>query len=34
VVVEGMQEREEALKILADSLVMYRKLRRGELSGS
>lgn len=34
VVVEGMQEREEALKILADSLVMYRKLRRGELQKS
>jgi inorganic pyrophosphatase len=31
VVVEGMQDRDEALKILADSLVMYRKLRRGEL---
>ena len=27
-----MQERDEALKILADSLVLYRKLRRGELS--
>jgi inorganic pyrophosphatase len=32
VVVEGMQEREEALEILRDGLVMYRKLRRGELS--
>ena len=32
VVVEGMQEREEALRILRDGLVMYRKLRRGELA--
>jgi len=32
VVVEGMQEREEALEILRDGLVMYRKLRRGELA--
>jgi inorganic pyrophosphatase len=31
VVVDGMQERDEALDILRDSLVMYRKLRRGEL---
>ena len=31
VVVEGMRERQEALEILRDSLVMYRKLRRGEL---
>ncbi|KPK15141.1 MAG: inorganic pyrophosphatase [Myxococcales bacterium SG8_38] len=31
VVVDGMQERDEALHILRDSLVMYRKLRRGEL---
>ncbi len=34
VVVEGMQERDEAIAILRDSLVMYRKLRRGELSKS
>ena len=32
VVVEGMQDREQAIEILRDSLVMYRKLRRGELS--
>ena len=32
VVVEGMQERDEALKILRDGLVMYRQLRRGELT--
>jgi inorganic pyrophosphatase len=32
VVVEGIQERKEALQILRDGLVMYRKLRRGELS--
>jgi len=32
VVVEGMQDRDEALEILRASLVMYRKLRRGELS--
>ena len=32
VVVEGMQEREQALLILRESLVFYRKLRRGELS--
>jgi inorganic pyrophosphatase len=32
VIVEGMQEREDALRILRDGLVMYRKLRRGELS--
>jgi inorganic pyrophosphatase len=32
VVVEGMQEREEALGILREGLVMYRQLRRGELS--
>ena len=32
VVVEGMQEREQALQILRDGLVMYRKLRRGELA--
>jgi inorganic pyrophosphatase len=32
VVVEGMQERDEALKILRDGLVMYRQLRRGELA--
>jgi len=31
VVVEAMQEREEALRILSDGLVMYRRLRRGEL---
>jgi inorganic pyrophosphatase len=31
VVVDGMQERDEALRILRDALVMYRKLRRGEL---
>ena len=31
VVVEGMRARDEALDILRDSLVMYRKLRRGEL---
>ena len=31
VVVEGMQEREEALGILREGLVMYRQLRRGEL---
>jgi len=30
--VEGMREREEALQILRDGLVMYRQLRRGELS--
>ena len=29
---EGMREREEALRILRDGLVMYRQLRRGELS--
>jgi inorganic pyrophosphatase len=34
VVVEGMQGRDEALQILADSLVLYRKLRRGELAKS
>jgi len=32
VVVDGMQERKEALQILRDGLVMYRKLRRGELA--
>ena len=32
VVVEGMQGREVALEILVDSLVLYRKLRRGELA--
>ncbi|NOQ84661.1 MAG: hypothetical protein GQ551_11690 [Myxococcales bacterium] len=32
VVVEGMQERDEALKIPRDGLVMYRQLRRGELT--
>ncbi|MGB3051411.1 MAG: inorganic diphosphatase, partial [Polyangiales bacterium] len=32
VVVEGMQERDDALRILRDGLVMYRQLRRGELS--
>jgi inorganic pyrophosphatase len=32
VVVEGMREREEALEILRDGLVMYRQLRRGELA--
>jgi hypothetical protein len=32
VVVEGMQERDEALNILRDGLVMYRQLRRGELT--
>lgn len=31
VVVEGMQEREAALGILREGLVMYRQLRRGEL---
>jgi inorganic pyrophosphatase len=32
VVVHGIQEREEALQILRNGLVMYRKLRRGEIS--
>ena len=32
VVVEGMQERDQAIEILRDGLVMYRKLRRGELA--
>jgi len=32
VVVHGIQERAEALQILRNGLVMYRKLRRGELS--
>lgn len=32
VVVEGMRERDEALAILRESLVLYRKLRRGELA--
>jgi len=32
VIVDGMRERDEALEILRDSLVMYRKLRRGEIS--
>ena len=32
VVVEGMQERDQAIEILLDGLVMYRKLRRGELA--
>ncbi len=32
VVVDGMRGREEALEILRDSLILYRKLRRGELS--
>ena len=27
-----MQEREQALEILREGLVMYRQLRRGELS--
>ena len=31
VIVDGMQERDEALRILREALVMYRKLRRGEL---
>jgi inorganic pyrophosphatase len=31
VVVEGMRGRDEALQILRESLVLYRKLRRGEL---
>jgi inorganic pyrophosphatase len=32
VVVEGMQERDEAIEILRNGLVMYRQLRRGEIS--
>lgn len=32
VVVDGMQGREVALQILKDSLEMYRRLRRGEIS--
>ena len=32
VVVDGMQERDEALRILREGLVMYRQLRRGELT--
>lgn len=32
VVVEGIEERNEALQVLRNGLVMYRKLRRGELS--
>ncbi|MBW2223830.1 MAG: inorganic diphosphatase [Deltaproteobacteria bacterium] len=32
VIVEGMQERDEGLRILRDGLVMYRQLRRGELA--
>ncbi|MDH3622616.1 MAG: inorganic diphosphatase [Myxococcales bacterium] len=32
VIVEGMQNREAALQILKDSLELYRKLRRGEIS--
>jgi inorganic pyrophosphatase len=32
VIVDGMQEREQAIAILRDSLVLYRKLRRGELT--
>ncbi|MGD8317058.1 MAG: inorganic diphosphatase [Myxococcales bacterium] len=31
VIVDGMRERDEALEILRESLVMYRKLRRGEI---
>ncbi|MEM7137657.1 MAG: inorganic diphosphatase [Myxococcota bacterium] len=32
VVVEGMQDRDVALRILKESLEMYRRLRRGEIS--
>ena len=32
VIVDGMRERAEAIEILRDSLVMDRKLRRGEIS--
>ncbi|MDH3729241.1 MAG: inorganic diphosphatase, partial [Myxococcales bacterium] len=32
VIVEGMQDRQAALQILKESLELYRKLRRGEIS--
>jgi inorganic pyrophosphatase len=32
VIVEGMQDREQALRVLREALELYRKLRRGEIS--